>query len=437
MKTIQHKNTAAALIAVFLLILSPHLHAADSPAPMTLSLDEAVKFAQEHNPMLAASRGDADAAAARGRMAAAQRLPSLSTTAFLSNGDMPGILSGPYSIMPTAVNRFLPERYYDQNLMLMLPVDVFGRLSRTSRAANLRGGAAALDAERTRQDLVFSVRAMYYEVFFQDRQVGVYEDAVNVTNEQLKIDAAAADAGKIPSYYLERDKAEVAMNEQILAEARRGAAEARIRLAAMLGVDPSTPLELTDKLEVPGAGSAPDAPPPETPDTAAARARTGAADASLDAANRASAPEVSLTFMADRISSSSDGNMTGTTAALVVAFPLFDGGMRRAYKRESRAMLDAAAQEQRNTELQLQADFQSARLMFETAMKNIGTAEAAVKAAEENYRVAKIRYEAGKSILVELLDAITSLTRARIGYLQALRDASIARDTLLRLAGKF
>lgn len=435
MKTIQHKKRTSALLAVFLFILSTHLRATDSPAPISLSLNDAVKMAVEQNPMIAGSRGEADAAAARARMAGSQRRPSLSTTAFLTNGDMNGILTGPSSVMPTALSAYPPNRYYDQNIMFMAPLDVSGKLAYNARAAGRRSTAAGFDSERTRQDVVFEVRMSYYEVLYQEQRASAYENAVAAANEMLKNDQAAVDAGKAPPYYLDRDRAEVAMNQQMLAETRREAATARIRLAALLGLDPATPLDLTDKLAPPDVSTVPVSFPADTPDLSAARARVDAARDSDTAARRAFAPDVSLTFMSDRIASHGNEVMNGTTAAIIVGIPLWDGGMRRASKSEAAAMQTVAAQELRALELKLKSDFMSARLEYDTALQNITTADTAVKSAEENYRVAKIRYEAGKGILVEMLDALTALTRARVNRVQAVRDALVSRDMLLRIAG--
>ena len=423
--------------ALFMLVLiTASSYSAETPIHLQLNLEGAVKLAQEKNPMLAAARSEVDAAAARTRMAAAQRRPSLSATSFLTNGDMPGILNGQTSVMPTPLTAYTTDRFTDQNTMLMWPMDISGKLSRSVRSAAQRGAAAAIEAERTRQDVVLEVRMVYYDALFQDQRAAIYKSAVEVVKEQLKNDTIAADTGKVPPYYLERDRAEVAMNEQMLAETQREAAQARIRLAALMGLDPETPLELTDTLETPAEGDAPDTLRSEPPDVAAARTSAEAARTSQDAARRAFAPDVSLALMSDRITSTGNDAMRGTTAALIVAVPLWDGGMRRAAVQETNAMHNVALQELRNTELRVRADFQSARLEFETALKNIATADTAIKAAEENHRVAKLRYEGGKGILVEMLDALTALTRARVNRVQAVRDSLVARDMLLRLAGK-
>jgi outer membrane protein TolC len=411
---------------------------ADVQTPISLSLDEAVKTALDNNPMLAAARGDASAAAARVSMSASQQKPALSTTAFLADGDMPGILNGPASIMPAASNAYFSKRYYDQNLMLMYPLDVSRRLKKNTRGDAHLSTAATADYERTRQDLIQQIRAMYYEIKYQDARTQTYKAALEVSQEQLKIDESAVTSGKIPAYYLDRDRAELAMSEQALAESQRDADTMRIQFSAMLGQDPSTALQLTTPLEKPGQDFPEQSPPSDRlPEFAAARARADAAVSSLESAKRSSKPDVSVVLMTDRVASQDNETMNGTTAAIVAAFPLFDGGMRRATKKEARAMKSASENEMKSADLNVKAAYQSARLEYATALAGIASSDKALASAEENFRVAKIRYEAGKSILVEMLDAKSALTTARVSRVQAIRDSLVARDKLLRFSGAF
>lgn len=424
------------MIAIIVFFSSAIVSASGEPQSVKIDLDTAVKIAIEKNPMIAASRGEAAAATARGQMASSQRRPSLSTTSFLTNSDMSGIISGPSTVMPTAFSSYPPTRAYAQNLMLMVPLDVSGKISRSIKSASIRANASNYDVERTRQDVVLAVRAAFYETLYQEQNIAVFESAVKVAFEQLKNDEAMVNAGKAPAYYLERDRAELAMNEQSLLEVRRDASTARIRLAMLMGIDPSTPLELSGSLDAPSSSSIPGELPVDNPDVISARLRVDAAKASLESAKRASKPDIGITFMADRISARDSETMNGTTAALVVAFPLWDGGMRKAIKKENSAMQEAASQELRTTQLNLKSDFLSAKLEFETSLQNIATAESALKSSEENYRIAKIRYEAGKSILIEMLDALSSVTRAKVNRIRVIRDSLVARDMLLRLAGQ-
>jgi outer membrane protein TolC len=440
------KIAAGKIIFSFLFIGALALPAVSAPArasnsePLSLSLDDAVNLAMRGNPMLAAARDEAGAAGARRGMASAQLSPSISTTSFFTSGDMGGAISGPASVMPAAINLFAPNRYFDQNLMLMWPIDVSGRLSLSKRGASRRFEAASYDAESSRQSTALMVRMAYYEILYNDERVIAFEAVVDVSKEQLRIDRVAVEAGKIPAYYIERDKAELATDEQMLAEARRDAGQSRVRLAAAMGLDPATPIQLTDTLAglaaplavQPAPGAQPESRPPEV---SSLQARLDAMQSELDSASRARAPEVAVTLMYDRVDIQDMDAENGTTAALVVSFPLWDGGMRTAAKREARGMRDASEQELRSKQLQTAADYQSALLAYDTALKNIGTSETELAAADESYRVAKMRYDAGKSVQVELLDALSALTRARVNRASSFREALMSRDTLSRIAG--
>jgi outer membrane protein TolC len=74
----------------------------------------------------------------------------------------------------------------------------------------------------------------------------------------------------------------------------------------------------------------------------------------------------------------------------------------------------------------LRAEIVSALRGVEQAATTISAAERGVKAAEAAYRVRKDQYLAGRTKSVELTDAETDLTRARIEHIDALVTARIA-----------
>ena len=98
-------------------------------------------------------------------------------------------------------------------------------------------------------------------------------------------------------------------------------------------------------------------------------------------------------------------------------------------------MLARMEAEQREVVLMVSRDAAAALAEASAAGKNVKLAQAAVDQADEDYRVVKLRYEAGKSINVEVLDALASLTRAQTNYAQALFDYSVAQDRLARAQG--
>lgn len=91
--------------------------------------------------------------------------------------------------------------------------------------------------------------------------------------------------------------------------------------------------------------------------------------------------------------------------------------------------------ERRRFALQIGQEVQAAVLNLRAGEQNIHTAQIALKSAREDYRGARIRYEAGKSAPVEVLDALAARVRAEGNVVQALFTYNAARDQLLRAVG--
>jgi outer membrane protein TolC len=66
----------------------------------------------------------------------------------------------------------------------------------------------------------------------------------------------------------------------------------------------------------------------------------------------------------------------------------------------------------------------------------VRTTARGLAAAEESYRVRRILYQNGKATTVELLDAETELTRARLETVNAKIDARVARIRLDYAVGR-
>ena len=69
------------------------------------------------------------------------------------------------------------------------------------------------------------------------------------------------------------------------------------------------------------------------------------------------------------------------------------------------------------------------------ARQNVTTAEAELTAARAEYEAANLRYQVGRSIVVEVLDALAARTRAESNIVEALFQYNVARDQLLRAVG--
>jgi outer membrane protein TolC len=74
--------------------------------------------------------------------------------------------------------------------------------------------------------------------------------------------------------------------------------------------------------------------------------------------------------------------------------------------------------------------------MLQSAQQNVQTSGTALAQAEEDHRIAVLRYETGKAILVERLDALTSLVRARTNNLNARYELAVTKAQIDRAVGR-
>jgi outer membrane protein TolC len=143
------------------------------------------------------------------------------------------------------------------------------------------------------------------------------------------------------------------------------------------------------------------------------------------------------TAMADAFSGHSMPSGNGGTIGLAISLPLFDAGQRRAEVAQASASQDRLDADLQNTDLAVTNEVRQSWLDVETTAENFTNAQAALLAAQSAYEVTNMRVQAQKSILVELLDAQTALTRARANLAQALYDHATAVARLQHAEGRF
>jgi outer membrane protein TolC len=410
-------------------------------APRALSLDDAVALGLKQNPGLGAVREDLPAAVARLKMAQAEGKLTASATAFLSTGTMPSMLAGPSSVMPAMSVNVPADRNADQSILLMYPLSTGGRVQSRSAAAKARLLGTRADIDAMVLDTAYAVRAAYWRVLLAREMLKVQQENLAQQRERLRVDQAAEEAGKIPVYYVLRDKAEVADAEQGAAKAARDVETALLDLRVAIGIPSATPLELSDKLmyepmaptlDVEAAVAAALL---KRPETASKQAAIEAARREVRARRAAYRPQVDAMLMMEGIKTS-ESTMGGYTLGVVAALPILDGGSRAADVAEAEAMLRRAEKESVGQNLEVERQVRAALVTLVTADHCVRTSMEAVASADEDYRVALLRYQAGKAINLEPISALAGLVKAKTNLAEALYDHNLARDAFMRAQGE-
>jgi outer membrane protein TolC len=174
----------------------------------------------------------------------------------------------------------------------------------------------------------------------------------------------------------------------------------------------------------------------QRPELQAARLRVNEAAEGVSAARSASLPQIGIAAMGDFMTGDHSPTFAGTSFGLTASLPLFDAGLRRADRRTAEADRRHREEEYEKTALDMAQQVTNALLSLGAAEQNVATAQVGAHAAEEEYQVALQRYQAGRGILVEALDALAARTRAETNVIQALYDYNVALDQLRRAVGQ-
>lgn len=434
-----------------------------------LTLDQAVAIAQRESPIVRGAVEEVQAAIERLRAAQAETRPWLSVNTFLSGGSNAGIARTSPVSQPEMIMGLPRSAFFDQNLMLMYPLYTGGRLNAMIRQAAALRNASQAELEARRQEVALMTRLAYREVLARQALVSVWQARLREDQERLRIDREQLQVGAIALVSVRRDEAEVAATQQELTNAQRDVEISLMQLKTVMGVHPTSRIELIERLEYrpsiellksliaqvppqPTSLLAQSSPPAQAafseelqallrlaearrPEIQAASQRVQGAQAETDIARSAFLPQVNVFAMGDFMMMKGEAPFTGTTFGLVASLPIYNGGQRHARLRTAEAERRRQEQERMQIMLQIGQEVYAALLNLRAAEQNIQTARAALAAAEESYRVMQQRFQAGRSVLVELLDALATRTEAESNVVQALFQYNAAQDQLLRAVG--
>jgi outer membrane protein TolC len=436
-------SASRSLLIALALAASSSLHA-QAPAPLRLSFADAVRQATGTAPVVPPSVSIAgfrsDAAAARVRQARSGLLPSFSLSGSWASRSFNSKAQGiSFPGVPTIIG---PFNAYDGRVRLTQTLFDFANLGRVSAAkseASAAGAQRSAVVEASAQSVALAyARASRAQAVVTARAA----DSVLAT-ELVGLAVAQQQAGVSASIDVTRAKTQLAeaVGRMIIAENQLD--RARIDLARALGIDPATPIALTDTLnaqmglaDVPADRSAAMAQAVAArPDLAAEVARGAAARTSASAISAERLPRLDLE--ADYgLSGVRMPDAVGTRqVAIQVTLPILDGFRREGRLAEQHAVVRESEVRQGDLRQQVSADVDGALLDLRSAAAQQVVATDRLLLAAEEVSEARQRFKAGVVGNIEVITAQESLLRARDADIDARFAAVTARIALARSVG--
>lgn len=380
------------------------------PLPAQLSLARALEEAEARSPRIAAARAEVEAARGRARQASFRFNP-------IVNIDVENFAgTGPYS----GFNGVETTVSVNQRL------DLGGRRRSRMTLADAELAAAYYRLEIARADLGFNVRNLFALAAAARDNLALARDNEVRARELARVAQVMVDTGNEPPLRGLRADAALVQAAAALRTAESDEASARRSLAAALGADaPPAALRDGDLWVQPRQID-----PRSTLDVKLAEVEQVIATAKLGQARAEGRVDPAVGIGVRQLRETGDRALIANVS---IPLPIFDRNQGNVSA--ARSDIQAAAARRENVVIVARAHIANSQAELASAEARVAALEGSgIAQAREGVRLAALSYRAGKSSLVEYLDAQQAYADMQAALIMARRDRAKARAELSRQA---
>ena len=423
----QKKLTALVLGGLLTLGAAPTAFAYDT---VDLGLEDAIQMAFENNRSLKQSIANVDVA--RWNLSTARRQ------------------QGPTLTWQGTANRIGGDTYEAQNyddylfgnvLQSGYSLDTTGKLKHNRRSAGYGLNAADLTLENTKQAVKLTTTQAYYQLLEYRNLIEVSQEAVDTLQEHLNNVNAQYRVGTVAKSDVLASEVQLADAQQSLVNSQNNYDVAMATLNNIIGLPSDTLLNVKDSLQyTPYDLNLDDCTVyalDNRPDGIVADYEVEQAKESVEIAKAGYRPDVSAALSKTISGDNAFDNDRADqwTAGLSASWNIFDNGVTHSGIETAKASLRAKEEAAAASKEQIQLDVRQQYLSLLAAEKNIHTTSKAVEQAEEDYKIAQVRYSAGVDTNLSVMDAQEKLTSARTNYYTALYNYNTSKAALDKAMG--
>lgn len=390
-----------------------------------LSLAEAIERALKTEPRIGMAGGGVETA--KGGMRSAQGSAGLSVG--FSYKYARGGNSKPVDALTSIGND------HGSTVKASLPIFTSGVLS--GNIDNQTGSfrASEYSYDQTLQTVRLDATTSYYDVLAYRDIVTLNKESVERLKAHLANVVAQFEVGTVAKVDVLRSQVELANAEQALIKSQNDFDVAVIKLLNIVGLPLDTDLSLKEELKYQSysqtledcLGYA----MKSRPDLYQVAHLVKGAKGGLQAARGGYGPQIAAFASNEWGGETFPGSASSKwTVGATLEMNILDSGVTAGQVDQARGTLTKQLEQQRQTVLNANLEVRSSYLGLRESEKRIGTAEVAVSQAEEDYKIAQLRYQAGVGTNVDVMDSQVALTTAQNNYVSALYSYNTSKAAL-------
>ena len=324
---------------------------------------------------------------------------------------------------------------HSNTLTASMPIYTGGKLSGTIKQAKAGYLISEQGLQKAYNDMRTTVTNGYFDMLQADNMQKLGRESVERLADHLKNVEAQYEVGVVAKVDVLRSQVELANAKQSLIKAENAYQIAEANLNKIVGLPMDTQLKLDNLLVyTPYENDMQyclDYAAMHRPELEQAKQNVEAAKGALRVAISGHMPQVAATASQNWNNKNWPGDENGNWyVGVSVGLNIFDSGVTTSKIHGAEADLAKAHETYRDTVDAVNLDVRSNYLNLREAEKRIDTTKLAVSQAEEDYRIAQLRYMNGVGTNTDVLDAQVALTDAKTNYLQAMYDYNTCKTNL-------
>ena len=404
---------------------------------VALNLDDAMLRAFQTNPTVSIAQYELDSA--RASYNAARQSRGISITA--SHTTQRGGYDDNIVKKTDATGAWTGEYWkgignsHSNGLTASLPIFTGGKLKGTIKQAKANYQYNQVGVQRTYNEMRSTVTDGYFNMLQADNIQKLSAESVTRLEDHLKNVQAQYDVGVVAKVDVLRSQVELANAKQTLIQAENSYQVAEANMNKIVGLPMDTNLKLDNLLVYNAYDKNMDDclayAAEHRPELMQAQYNVDAAKGALMVARSGHMPQVAASASQSWSDTNWPGDEKGNWGVGVnVSMNVFDTGVTLSKIHGAEADLKKAEETYRDTVNAVNLDVRSNYLGLREAEKRISTTKLAVEQADEDYRIAQLRYMSGVGTNTDVLDAQVALTQAKTNYTQALYDYNTSKTAL-------
>lgn len=442
-----HGLQSARLLMIFVALCSLPAIAQQSQSglPRHLTLGEAIKQAQANEPTFASAVAAQKSARIDGYLAKAALLPSVTyhnqmlytqPNGQTNQGGQVGSQASPVFIANNAVHEYTSQGVVNETVGLKQFAD--------AQVASANAARATAELEIARRGLVSAVVTLYYTVSAAQEKATIQSEAFTEAQSFTALTQKREAAREVAHADVVKAQLQMQQKQRDLTDANVAAEKARLELGVLLFSDPRTPYS-TDRPALqrvlPTREEVNQLAGQNNPEVRSAMAAMTAANAGVKSAKAAYLPDLGLNFTygidAPQFAKRGPDEVRnlGYSISGTIDIPVWDWFSTQKRIRQSEIQRDVAKVVLTATQRRLIATLEESYAEAVAAHDQLDLLDLSVHTAEESLNLTKLRYAAGESSALEVVDAQNSYLAAQTAQSDGLVRFETALAALQVLTG--